>query len=344
MGITYREPGTEDVPKILKLLGDNDPQRRHFFTEKYWQWQFVQIPCGSICRVALDGDNLAGFGALLGFDALVDGQAQMVYEGAEFVVAKPYRGRGVFSRLAGDLYRSIEGRFSTYAFASPMSFCVYRSRLKHRFCGRFPYWIGFTDIAELGRRKAGAVGGAAGSALAFLGLKTVKEGRRYEIRRLASFGDEWKSIGNRVGEDRFHLLKDQRYLNWRYFDHPFNRYTIIGAYRGSEPSGYAVTKGQDIIDLRHQDNDTMGALLNEIVVRGRQAGTLSVNTYLATGPEERRILRRHGFFEASRLQGGLTKGSLYPVQRTMIGPGSASGQLPGIGYWCFTMGDMDCKL
>lgn len=344
MGITYRHPETEHIPGILKLLGDNDPPRRHIFTKKYWRWQFVDIPSGSICLVALDGDALAGFGALLGFEVVLNGRVQLVYEGAEFVVAKQYRGRGIFSRLAGDMYRSVMGRFHTYAFASPMSFGIYLSRLKHMFYGRFPYWVGFTNIEELGKRKAGLAGVAVGSGLAFLGMKTVKTNRIYDIRRLYSFGEEWKLDVYNEESGRFHLFKSQRYLNWRYIDHPFNNYTIIGAYLDSEPVGYAIIKGQDLVDIRFNNHDVLNALLNEVVTISRQSRIILLNTYMAVGPEERRILRQHGFVDVSCIQGRLLNGALYPVQRVMVGPGLSSGNLPGINYWYFTMGDMDCKL
>lgn len=95
------------------------------------------------------------------------------------------------------------------------------------------------------------------------------------------------------------VARTAEYLNWRYREHPLQKYEMLTARRGSRFRGYLIhhSNGVDwtIADLFAEDDAARGVLLAEATAVARKHGahTMSV-AWLATHPG-RRLLEENGF-------------------------------------------------
>ena len=342
--LELRKPEDCNQDDILRIFAENDPARADFFNKAYYEWQFNQIPGKVVSLIGAVKDKVVAFGALLPFSALINGEVCTIYEGAEFVVSPEFRGQEIFTRLAKELYESIDERFNAFAFASPMSYHAYETRLGHRLAGYFPYWVGLTDIQELlKRKKAGGLGFLL-VPLELRKLSVIHDGAGMSCELIRVFDSKWDIVKSWKRNDCFHLVKESAYLNWRYIDHPCHRYDILGAYKYGQPSGYIVLRGQNLIDLAYADIDTMKFMLNAALEYFREKKVLMAHMYLNLDHEGLRIIKSMHFWRCNIFQGKFARTILYPVQRAMVKTRNSQGAFPELDSWTFTMGDMDCKL
>jgi hypothetical protein len=95
------------------------------------------------------------------------------------------------------------------------------------------------------------------------------------------------------------VARTAEYLNWRYREHPLQKYEMLTARRGSSFYGYLIYHSNEedwtIADLFAKDDASCNVLLAEATAVARKHGahTLSV-AWLATHPG-RRILEQNGF-------------------------------------------------
>jgi hypothetical protein len=131
--------------------------------------------------------------------------------------------------------------------------------------------------------------------------RTVKRAKNWEIAaeseacgaEFTEAGREWSA---RAG---ICVARTAEYLNWRYREHPRQRYEILTARAGGRLQGYLVyhIEGQDgmIDDLVGEDEGVGGTLLMEVsaIARGRGVHTLSA-PWLSSHPGGR-LLEKCGF-------------------------------------------------
>jgi hypothetical protein len=178
--------------------------------------------------------------------------------------------------------------------------------------------------------------------------------RRGQLRRTASnpdcnaglldrFSEPWDAAVQWSYSSNFYLRKNAAYLNWRYADHPFHKYRLFGAFQDGMPCAFAVTRGQNLVDVGYAHAEAFQAVLDAVAAFMRSEGILAVHSYLALSNAGARVFRNSGYYRANLLQ-PLLKGVLYPRQRTMARAGSNGISAPALNEWTFTMGDLDCKL
>lgn len=344
MKLEIRKPEDFDIPQILKIFAENDPDRATFFNQEYYEWQFRCIPGEAKALIASEKDRIIAFGALLPFKASVRGKVCTVFEGVEFVVLPEFRRRGIFTKLASSLYGQINNKNHAFAFASPMSFGMYQHRLEHSFIGYFPYWIGIVNFQALIQKKVRPLSFLKKPFCKLIELKPLKYNNGMVIESVNNLDKSWDIVETWKYKSDFYLKKNAAYLNWRYISHPYHKYDIYGIYRNGQPVGYVVIRGQNLIDLAYSDNETLKCLLNKAIDYFREKEVLVANTYLSLDTEGVKILKNMRFWKSNACQGKFTKNILYPVQRTMIKHKSNAETFPNLNSWTFTMGDVDCKL
>lgn len=344
MTLEIRKPEDFDIPQILKIFAENDPDRASFFSQEYYKWQFKCIPGESKALIASEKDKVIAFGALLPFKASVRGKVCTVFEGVEFVVSPEFRRRGIFTKLAFSLYGQINNENYAFAFASPMSFRSYQQRLEHRFIGYFPYWIGIVNFQALIQKKIGSMSFLVKPFCELIELKHLKLENGMVIQIVNKFDESWNIVETWGYKSSFYLKKNADYLNWRYISHPYHKYDIYGIYRNGQPAGYIVMRGQNLIDVAYSDSETLKLLLNKAINYFQEKDVLLVNAYLSLDLEGIRTLKNMRFWQCNTFQGKWSKSLFYPVQRTMVKNKSNSEAFPNLDSWTFTMGDMDCKL
>jgi hypothetical protein len=336
--IVFREPQKEEIGQIVELFASNDPSRRDLFTSHYYHWQFDSIPAGCKQLVACHQNKIVGFGALLTFQGVVHGEKQIVYEGVEFVVKPEYRGKGIFSYLSKTLYESI-GSCPTFAFASSMSFPIYTSKLGHGFSGNAWYWIGIVDVRSLLSRKIGFLAKILNPFSEKIELKDFSSDE-VDLEKLTRFGKEWDAVADWNTNSGFSLVKDSDFLNWRYADHPYYTYDILGIKRCGMPEGLIVLRDQNIVDICYANADALRSLLAAAQRYFKKNKVLICHLFSWIDKEGVKMLRSMNFIKVNALQAKITQRYLYPPQRCVIRGFDRMEK----NAWKIMTGDIDCKM
>ena len=343
MEIKYREPTESDIDQILTLFRDNDPSRKDFFNRSYYEWQFKLKPGQSKLQVAEIQGRVGGFFALLPFNASIKGENCTAIQGVEAVVSPEFRGKGIFTNLASNLYGQVQNT-NIFNFPRPITFRVYTQRMRHEFIGVLPYWIGITNIKSLFQNKLGPLSTLLSPFNPVLNLRSYKENADNTIVAIKEFDSKWNVVEPWSYKSEFYLIKSDLYLNWRYVKHPCQHYDIYGAYRKEKPVGYIVLRGQNLIDIGYSDNSALEQLLNFAIIYFRENKVLMVHAYLSLDIDGSIILRKKGFIKFNILQNKFTTRFVYPPQPATVKGKSDDEPFPRLDSWTFTMGDMDCKL
>jgi len=96
-----------------------------------------------------------------------------------------------------------------------------------------------------GSRTLAAVTSSATAAARLAGVpfRRTGGGRAGEVVRLDLFDDRADILWTRVrGDHQAMVVRDRRYLNWRYSERPDAEYTLLGFERGSDLDGYLVAR------------------------------------------------------------------------------------------------------
>lgn len=230
IGIRAYQPGDETAllacyNQVFPTADGRIPPR----TLAHWQWKFRDNPAGRIQITlgahAVDGSVVSTY-AGIPVRIQAEGVSNLASQSADLVVLPKWRrhgGRpGLFAqtgRLWMDLFLGEERGQSLFTFGWPIP----AWRAGQRYLG----YLNIRDWDILFRETG----------LGFLPRQGPNE---LEVVEVARFGADVDSLWQRlVPELKLALIRDQRYLNWRYADHPDVRYALFecrergsGALRG----------------------------------------------------------------------------------------------------------------
>jgi hypothetical protein len=342
----------EDVERIGLLLPDlAGPHFSERFpgttAAAFCRWKYFTNPAGDAAvGVALSGDRVVSMAAAVPKLIQIDGERLMALELGDFITATDYRNRGLFSRVIELIFAEALRRTAAFAYVRPNALS-------------FPILVKHHSFAEVRRielrryavpsklihRRIGAPIGLlrrAGIDRAALSLLAPSPSRSITVRKTerfdAAMDQFWEKVRLRYS---FSLVRDSRYLNWRYVDCP-TPYLLWTAYRGREIAGYLAgfLSGSEgighLVDLftDPKDADVSAALVREALEAMLGAGAHSAYTWtLQSGAESvaARTLRhacplksRNHLHLAMRFSGGRLDGSSLPPEG-----------------WQFAMGDFD---
>jgi hypothetical protein len=233
------------------------------------EWQYLKNPGGGpLVDFAIDpqreDDALAGIYAVFPSTFTVGGRVVTGVQSLDTLTDTAYRGRGVFTMLAGSMFaRCIADRIGfVYGFPNansapgffrklawqvldpvPLIFLPLRSRY---FLARIPRIGRFLrilpDISLRGRRRVNCPEGS-------------------EIAPVTHFDDRWNDLWDAFAtQTPVALRRDARYLAWRFQQKPGERYTTLALSRGQELLGFVT------FTLKAKTSGRMGYLM-ELVAR-----------------------------------------------------------------------------
>jgi hypothetical protein len=317
--------------------------------DELWEWRFDRNPYASdgVPGVILERDGaVVGHLSCMPVRVWVHGQLVLGLCPGEWVT-DPERGRGFGHRLMSAVME-----YPGLALATPN--------------GRaYPMMkrLGWADVVRLENRirvaRADQVVGAlrrhAGLAAVARRAWRVAQGAALGLRRAPDRGVElaetrafdarfdrlWQRVAAGVGAA---VVRDSRFLQWRYQEIPDHRYRVVAAERGGELAGYAVFYARErrglmfghVIELLAPPDGAgaRDALLSFAAEELERAGADLVTCYLS--PYDaflREGLRRCGFFFAKPSRAILAR----------VGPGGAPS-LPSPRDWFFSRGDSDLDM
>jgi GNAT superfamily N-acetyltransferase len=168
------------------------------------------------------------------------------------------------------------------------------------------------------------------------------------IERIQSFDDRFDLLWEEASRQQMaSVVRDQRYLNYRYRDRPGDKYVVFAAYRGRELAGYVVVRrALQMLDLSIgliMEIETMGKtdvarfLLYEAISALDEEGVDGVGCLMMQHSPCYRVLRQGGFFP---VPGRFNPRDYHPVVEADPSKFSRA-VMADRGNWYFTWGDFD---
>ena len=244
----YKPSDETDIKKLYCLVFGVD------LDADQWRWRYVNNPTGLVAiTIAEAEEGIVGQYALLPVIAKVGDTVRTVALSLDTMVHPDYRGQGMFSKLAMDLYKRVErkGVPLIYGFPNEASHHGFVARLGWvDLCERVPLFIRPLDVKRiLGTKVNNHLFLTVGEWIGLTGWSLLCPTRPSElpdgctIQQVDSF-DEcvdqlWEHASSALN---ITVVRNYRYLNWRYVEKPGDEYTIFTLEGAGDILGYVVLK------------------------------------------------------------------------------------------------------
>jgi GNAT superfamily N-acetyltransferase len=254
-----------------------------------WDWKYVANPFNlesdPYVLLLRQGDSIIGMLGGLTLRASIRGDECSVGIACDLMIHPAHRGRRLFSKL---MERYIQDRPFGIGWANSVSNHVWVTSATAS--ARNVPLIAFSIFSGYGlaRRK--------------IDSSSADEIRIIQIERFDSrFDDLWSSVR---GDYPIALIRDQRYLDWRFDDRPDAKYTRFCAIRGNDLLGYLILRVAEndgarrayLVDwmVKGRSLAVFSPLVRHAIAHARREGALLISTRTTT-PIFRRMLNRMGF-------------------------------------------------
>ena len=251
----------------------------------WFDWWFEGNPAGSMRSVAVrDGEVVGAAGHSL-YRVVVDGRQRLAQFSVHAATTPRARGLGIFRAL--ELRHEQQGRdwgsVAVLAFASAPT---------------HPLFLGPLGWTQIDRRRIWA--------------RALPIGRK-GARRFERFEERHETVGAAAAPRlRNHVLRDSRYLNWRYADSPREYRRLEGDLGGFAVVGFTRRKGLRlglVMELVGEDEDVATLVRGALAAARGSAALLAVPSPVLT----RARLARHGFVPTRARLDFMGKGLAEPL-------------------------------
>jgi GNAT superfamily N-acetyltransferase len=259
---SYTPEEREDYLRLLRAAWGSGA-----LTDQEFDWWFADNPAGSLMSVARANGRVVGVASHSLFRMVLDGTERLAAFSVHATTDESARGQGIFPALERkhEEEAAARGAAVCLAFASKPTDPIFRS-------------LGWTPVARL-RVWARA-------------LPSVLRPRSSGAERVERFDDE--SDAARLWPN--HVVRDARYLNWRYVDSP-KGYECFRSTSGYCVLAHKRQRGQPIAVVADLVADDARPLLAACLVSVRR-GTRALFALPARGQE--RAYARLGFVPTNR--------------------------------------------
>jgi len=308
-------------------FGNLDPVRLLMST---WRWQFRDNPAGApFIRLAECRGRVVAQYAVIPMRVSVDGTERTLAFSCDTMTHPAFQRRGLFSLLAGAVYRDMEeqaGIRGVFGFPNRASMPGFVKNLGWRPIASLPPWVTPANPA---------------GALFPPGAGFREKGRDLALSPLSGFGPCFDDLWARHRPEKgVALVRDSRYLSWRYPAFPDFGYRSFSVTEQGETRGFLVLrpikiKGIPILAIvdAFPLNILSPGLLGLLRKMAAKARATAITALFA--PADYRKARHLGFFPAPKKISPKTfelAGRFYPDEPESIT--SADG-------WRVSFGDTD---
>jgi hypothetical protein len=299
-----------DAPLCNSLYNETYNKSR---TVNQWEWEFVRPNCPDLIPyvLAFEGGELVGTQAYIPIPFIDEEGVFLTAKSEETLVSPQMRGKSVFPIMYERLFalassqnmKSIWGftpatkAFTRLGFSTPEQAKLLVLSNSWRglpsLTGGRPGWRGVARhfglavasvfLAVWGRVRGGSSGGTLRSPETLVTLENASPfSRAYSEQFIATWGGTT-------------ILRDASYMQWRIFDNPYLKSTVVGAFADGQLLGHVafVVDGEavgHVIDImaahpggRNEDERLTKILLAEAVKRLRSEGATIVRAFKING-------------------------------------------------------------
>lgn len=284
---------------------------------EFWNWRFRDNPvAGPMIYLAWDGDILAAHYAVSPVILSIAGEEHLTALSMTTMTHPDYRGRGLFTTLANNLYMSLaeQGYLMVWGFPNDQS---------HRGFIRDLDWQEVYEIPMF-HLDMNILNSAPSVAAPIVELDKLDE-------RVDALWEKVKT------DHDITVRRDRKYLNWRFCLRPQNNYRVFGYVDGERLLGYMIFKRYqtevDIVDILTMREKKVGIeLLLAVLDFCRQNDINGVNTWLPVHDPLHLDLEKFGFRN--------THPVIYMGARLLKRFNEIS-DITNVRKWYFTMSDSD---
>ncbi len=351
---TVRAYQNEDEVKIVRLAGVVFRTRKDVYDLDYWKWKYGNNAGQLIC-VAEQKQKIVGHMALLPTSMQVGKNVIRGSQAVDLMVHRDFRRQGMFLELGRNLSRvaSREGVLVIYGIPTEPA---YRGHLQYGWfhIGKITVYVRFFNIENILRvvfdegRELDRVLRRLSKPIEFLFpfLSSIVSSRDetkedFRIVEVGRLDDHITELWEKVSHDHdIILVRDKRYLNWRYAEKPDSDYRIYVAYRDGVIAGYLVLTSKEyffikkgyIVDILADSPEAFRCLIGKAIEYFTEENVDVGICWLMGDASQAGCLREASFFafpKKVRLIARLSSRKL------------SEAYLRRKGRWYFTMGDSD---
>lgn len=313
MAFIVRSYSEGDEVSILKLFHTVFETER---SRQDWEAKFLNnYTKSTLIELAFDQQNLAGQYTLLPItirtgQGLVNGAQSL-----DTMTHPDYRGQGIFTLLAQSLFErcKAENVSLLYGFPNENSYPGFVKKLgwkhigdvssfarplksKYFFEKKFPSLVKILETFRIFRLIDSIL------SIVFPFRLSAKE--QASIRNITSFDSSYDDFYSKVRPqlNKFHVERDGKYMNWRYFTFESARNQVFGYYdqQGFLKGVLVLTVDSNraaITEVMAQGAKIESSLLKHAIIEARKSGVSTLAVWCNEGVSLFTQLRKHGFFK-----------------------------------------------
>jgi GNAT superfamily N-acetyltransferase len=264
----YKEGDERGILELMKLSGIER-------TDEHWFWEYKNNPFGHLIGVAEHNGQIVGHMALIPIYMKIGEEAIIGSQAVDLVVHPKFRRQGMFLAIGKMLTKEAgkEGIDITYGFPNEPA---HSGHLKYgwfdvckvpllvkpinmnkmvNFLDRYKM-IRFLNRYKISRNIIKLILTIILATISFFSriFNRIEDNdnlRNVEIRTIESFDDRiddfWKKVSRNY---TMIVIRDKKYLNWRYFEKPNVKYTVLLAEKNERILGYIVLRSRNEKKLR----------------------------------------------------------------------------------------------
>ena len=340
------EKNRHSIVSLLKrnrTLGDSYP-----FEERY-DWLYLNNPHGKATGwmvVDEDVNQIVGFTVALPRLMSVSQKRFTAWNCADFSIDPKYRTLGIAAKLRRGAKNAVDSGDIQFLYAHPNEkMLAVHKRVGHSelaLMRRYAKLLNVESKADsLGNFSsiAKAVSPAANQLLNCVDkLRSSKTGYDVEICDKMKFGDEFTHFYNKI-ESNYAVwgVRDESYLNWRYYDNPVYSSNVVTARGDGEIVGFIIftIAEQEVLvkDIVASETDAIDAMVSALSRQLRNSSGCSTLSFI--GPESHpylEVIQRLGFHKRPETSSIIVHASPNFEWNSLVGKES---------NWFMTVGDRD---
>lgn len=238
----YQKGDEKILNTILKKIYHQE------FTDEYWWWKYFKNPLGNcFCHCAILDGRIVGFAGGIPYRLKWGNREILAGQVMDLAVEPEFIGKKVFSIIQKINMNDIISKTDLmYGFTNSYSSRAYTSYTDFPF--HVPRMIKYLKTESIITKKTSSTIArklSKGLDKISVGLThaigTRTDSANIIIKEISSFDSDTDAFMKKIMSDfRMMHIRDKKYLNWRYRDHPLYSYTIFTAKTKKKMLGFVV--------------------------------------------------------------------------------------------------------
>ncbi|MCS7077275.1 MAG: GNAT family N-acetyltransferase [Bacteroidia bacterium] len=245
--IDLKVPQKELISEIKQILQETQSHKASVMCEDFWNWQYVHTPGNHSCvYVTKMNDRIVGYYHVPIYEGKIAGQNALIAMIQDVAISPTVRGKGIFTQLATFANQDIDAQpiAACYTFPNHKSIHTFLKYNNYTIIDVLKTYLILVDAKVLLRKKVkipllSGIMGYPVNLLFRLPRVQDKDGIAEIDEFDASVEKLYHTYLQRYSN---YVLRDKRYLTWRYKNRPHSTYFTIGYYEALNLTAVATFK------------------------------------------------------------------------------------------------------